>query len=125
MDASKNIPANIDDYILSFPEPVQQMLQELRETIRRTAPEATECISYNMPAFKYHGMLVYFAGYKNHIGFYPTASGIRAFEGKLSHYPVSKGTVRFPLNELLPLDLIREMVDFRVQENLIKKSKKK
>ena len=125
MDASKIIHINIDEYILSFPETVQQMLQELRETIRSAAPEAMECISYNMPAFKYHGMLVYFAGYKNHIGFYPTASGIRAFKDKLSDYPFSKGTVRFPLNESLPLDLIREMVDFRVRENLTKESKKK
>ena len=99
-------------------------MKKLRQTIRKAAPEAEEVISYQMPAYKLQGMLVYFAAYKNHIGFYPTGSGIFAFKKELSIYECSKGTVRFPLDKPLPLGLIGKIVKFRVKENLEKKKKK-
>ncbi len=111
----------IDEYILSFPKNVQNILQELRQVIRETAPEAEEAISYQMPAFRLNGILVYFAAFKNHISFFPTSSAIEEFKEKLSPYEISKGTVRFPMNEPIPFDLIKEMLRFRVKENLSKK----
>jgi uncharacterized protein YdhG (YjbR/CyaY superfamily) len=114
----ENTPINVDFYIADFPAETQELLQQLRDTIKKAAPEAEEGISYQMPAYKLNGMLVYFAGYKNHIGFYPTGSGIEAFKHKMTAYKTSKGTVQFPLNQPLPLDLITEMVRFRVSENL-------
>jgi uncharacterized protein YdhG (YjbR/CyaY superfamily) len=110
----------VEEYIGSFPAGTQNLLKQLRTIIRETAPEAEEVISYKMPAFKLHGMLVYFAGYEKHIGFYPTASGIHAFKDELSHYKSSKGSVQFPLDKPLPLELIRKIVQFRVKENLLK-----
>ena len=107
----------IEEYFASFPSATRKKLKELRATIKKAAPEAEEMISYNMPAFKLLGVLVYFAGYKNHIGFYPTGSGIKAFTKELSGYKTSKGTVQFPLEENLPLALITRMVKFRVKEN--------
>ena len=107
----------IEEYFASFPPATRKKLKELRATIKKVAPEAEEMISYNMPAFKLLGVLVYFAGYKNHIGFYPTGSGIKAFTKELSGYKTSKGTVQFPLEENLPLALITRMVKFRVKEN--------
>ncbi|MCX6255750.1 MAG: DUF1801 domain-containing protein [Bacteroidia bacterium] len=112
--------SDIDKYITSFPKDTQEILEQLRTTIRKAAPDAEEVISYNMPAFKYHGVLVYFAGYKNHIGFYPTSSGIKAFHKELFGFKYSKGTVQFPIDKSLPLDLIRKIVKFRVKENLEK-----
>jgi uncharacterized protein YdhG (YjbR/CyaY superfamily) len=112
------VSKTIDEYIAVFPKNVQSILEELRQAIREAAPEAKETISYQMPAFKLNGILVYFAAFKNHIGFYPTSSGIEAFKEKLSPYETSKGTVRFPINEPIPFDLIKEMVRFRVKENL-------
>ncbi len=114
----------IDEYIAGFPQDVQKNLQELRAVIRAAAPQAQEKISYQMPAFYFHGNLVYFAAYKGHIGFYPTASGIEYFKEELSGYEISKGTVRFPLDSPLPMDLIRRIVAFRMQENLEKAQKK-
>ena len=112
---------NIDDYILTFPPGTQKMLEEIRAAIRKAAPDATETISYQMPAFKLKGRnLVYFAGYKNHIGFYPVPSGMEAFKKELSSYKQGKGSVQFPLDKPLPLDLINEIVKFRVMENLNK-----
>ena len=111
---------SIDEYIESFPSEVQDVLRKLRQTIRTAAPEAEETISYRMPAFRLNGCLVYFAAFKNHIGFYPTSSGIRAFKKELSQYSGSKGTVRFPLGKPLPLTLISRIVKFRVAENLRK-----
>ncbi len=108
----------IDEYIASFPKNVQILLQQLRQAIREAAPEAQEAISYRMPAFKLHGNLVWFAAFKDHVGFYPKASGIEAFREKLSAYDVSKGTVRFPMDKPIPLDLVAEIVRFRVKENL-------
>jgi len=106
-----------DEYIASFPDNIQSILKELRQVIREAAPEAEEVISYQMPAFKQNGILVWFAAFKNHIGFFPKGSTVEAFKEKLSPYQTSKGTVRFPINEPLPLDLIKEMVRFRVKEN--------
>lgn len=114
----ENAAPNVDIYIAGFPAEVQELLQQLRDTIRKEAPEAEEVISYQMPAYKLNGILVYFAGYKNHIGFYPAGSGIENFGRKLSGYKTSKGTVQFPIDQPLPIDLISEMVKFRVSENL-------
>jgi uncharacterized protein YdhG (YjbR/CyaY superfamily) len=112
---------NVDEYIALQPTEVREKLEKLRQAIKKAAPKAEEVISYQMPAYKFHGMLVYFAAYKNHIGFYPTGSGIIAFKNELSVYEGSKGTVRFPLDKSLPLGLISKIVKFRVKENLEKK----
>jgi uncharacterized protein YdhG (YjbR/CyaY superfamily) len=111
----------IDEYIAAFPKNVQIILEKMRQAIREAAPEAEETISYRMPAFRLKGILVYFAAFKNHIGFYPASSAIEVFKEKLSDYEISKGTVRFPINEPIPFGLVREMVEFRVKENLSKK----
>ena len=111
---------SIDEYIDAFPRNIQNVLQELRRTIKEAAPQAEETISYRIPTFKLNGNLVHFAAFKNHIGFYPTSSGISAFKKELSRYAGSKGTVRFPIDKPLPLSLIRRIVRFRVKENLEK-----
>ena len=121
---TKNIPNEIDNYIVQFPEETQTLLQQMRETIHAAAPEATEAISYQMPTFKLHGNLVHFAGYKNHIGFYPVPTGIEAFKDELAVYKQGKGSVQFPLDQPLPLALIGRIVKFRVAENLAKAKKK-
>ncbi|RYF72676.1 MAG: hypothetical protein EOO39_11740 [Cytophagaceae bacterium] len=123
MNPLKPTPKTIDEYLYDFPEAVQEMMEHLRQAIRDAAPEAVETISYQMPAFMLAGKLVYFAGYKNHIGFYPTPSGITAFKDELSAYNCAKGTVQFPLDKPLPIDLITRIVKFRVQENLAKAKK--
>jgi len=112
-----NKPNNTEEYIATFPEPVRRLLEELRQTIKSAAPQAKEVISYGMPAFKMKGVLVYFAGYEKHIGFYPTGSGIEAFKTELTPYKWSKGTVQLPLNKPLPLDLITRMVQYRVMRD--------
>ena len=119
---AKNIQyKNIDEYISLFPKNVQEILQKLRQAIKESAPQAQEVISYQMPALKLHGrILVYFAAFKNHIGFFPTASGVAAFKKELSGYETSKGTIRFPLDKPIPFDLVRKIVKFRVKENLEK-----
>ena len=111
---------SIDDYINTFPRNIQNVLQEMRRTIREAAPEAEEAISYQIPTFKLNGNLVHFAAFKNHIGFYPTSTGVSAFKKELSRYEGSKGTVRFPMDKPLPLPLVRRIVKFRVRENLEK-----
>jgi uncharacterized protein YdhG (YjbR/CyaY superfamily) len=118
MDNSRGGFSSIDEYIATFPEDIQAILQAVRATIRAAAPDAEERISYQMPAFALHGNLVYFAAHKNYIGFYPTSSGIEAFKAELSRYEGSKGAVRFPINQPMPMDLIRRIVQFRVTENL-------
>jgi len=123
METNKNYNS-IDEYIALFPPEVQEKLQEVRATIHEAAPEAQEKISYQMPAFTLNGNLVYFAAFKNHIGFYPIPSGIEAFKEELSKYPQGKGSVQFPLDQPLPLDLIRRIVLYRAEENK-KKAKKK
>jgi uncharacterized protein YdhG (YjbR/CyaY superfamily) len=117
MDEQRAAIESIDAYIAGFPAPVQRQLQELRATIRAAAPEAEEVISYQMPTFRLHGNLVHFAAYAGHIGFYPAPSGISAFRERLSRYKGAKGSVQFPLGAPLPLDLIAEIVRFRVAEN--------
>ena len=107
----------IEEYISTFPKEIQTLLEKVRKTIKNSAPEATETISYQMPAFRLKGILVYFAAHKSHIGFYPTSSGVAKFSKKLSNYEHSKGAIKFPLNEPIPLDLIKEIVEFRVKEN--------
>jgi uncharacterized protein YdhG (YjbR/CyaY superfamily) len=111
-------PVNIDEYISGFPKETQKMLEQLRATIKKAAPNAGEVISYAIPAFKLNGMLVWFAAYSNHIGFYPRGSGIEAFKEELSIYKGAKGSVQFPLNKPLPIGLITKIVKFRVTENL-------
>ncbi len=107
----------IDEYIATFPPNIQAILQQIRQTIHETAHNAEETISYQMPAFKQNGVLVYFAAFKDHIGFFPTGSGVEAFKDKLSAYKTSKGTIQFRLDKPVPLDLIKEIVQFRVNEN--------
>jgi uncharacterized protein YdhG (YjbR/CyaY superfamily) len=114
---------SIDEYIAAFPAEVQKRLQEIRSVIKSAAPQATEKISYQMPTFYLNGNLVHFAAFKNHIGFYPVPSGIEAFKRELSKYAQGKGSVQFPLDEPLPLALIRKIVKFRVAENLKKAPK--
>jgi len=118
MENSKYGFTSIDAYIASFPEETQKILKELRATIKVSAPDAEEKISYQIPTFALKGNLVHFAAYKNHIGFYPTSSGIQAFKKELSIYEGAKGTVRFPIDKPLPLELISKIVKFRVAENL-------
>lgn len=114
----------IDDFISGFPPDTQSLLQQVRETIKAVAPEAIETISYGIPTFQLHGNLVHFAGYAQHIGFYPGSSGIREFAKELTAYKTSKGTVQFPLEKPIPFDLIRRITEFRLDENR-KKVKKK
>ncbi len=118
MDSTKAGSLAVDAYIASFPAEVQAVLETLRATIRAAAPEATEKISYQMPAFALHGNLVYYAAWKEHIGFYPTGSGMAAFRDALSVYECTKGAVKFPLDQPLPLDLIDRIVRQRVADNL-------
>lgn len=108
---------SIDEYIATFPEDIQAILQSLRATIRAAAPDAEERISYLMPTFALNGNLVHFAVLKNHIGFYPTPSGIDAFPQELAKYRSTKGAVQFPINQPLPLEVISKVVTFRVAEN--------
>jgi uncharacterized protein YdhG (YjbR/CyaY superfamily) len=118
MEENKTEFKTIDEYISQFPPEVQEILKTLRRVIKESAPGAEEKISYQMPAFALHGNLVYFAAYKNHIGFYPAAGGIDAFKHELSEYKLSKGTVQFPIKKPLPYRLISEIVKFRVAENI-------
>jgi uncharacterized protein YdhG (YjbR/CyaY superfamily) len=120
-----NKPSNIDEYIAIFPGEVQNMLEQIRATIKQAAPKAIEVISYGMPAFKLNGILVLFAAYSKHIGFYPKASGIEVFKKELSAYKKAKGSVQFPLDKPLPLELISEIVKFRLEEDMQKEKLKK
>ncbi|MWC27712.1 iron chaperone [Paenibacillus sp. MMS18-CY102] len=125
MEANKPAYESIDAYIASFPPEVQDVLQALRRVIKEAAPEATEKISYQMPTFALEGNLVYFAAYKKHIGFYPTSSGIAAFQHELEAYKVSKGTVQIPLGQPMPYELITRIVKHRVAANLEKAASKR
>ena len=115
----------VTSYILSCHPQSQEHLNNLRNFILQEVPQAEEVISYKMPAYKLHGMLVYFAGYEKHIGFYPTGSGIKHFEQEIQSYKFSKGTIQFPLDQELPYDLIRRIIQFRVGENELKLAAKK
>ncbi|HQA81650.1 MAG: hypothetical protein BWY93_00954 [Euryarchaeota archaeon ADurb.BinA087] len=108
----------VDAYISTYPPGVRMILEQLRKVIHETAPGAQEAIRYGIPTFMFHGTLVHFGVFKQHIGFYPTPSVIRAFKDELRPYPHAKGSIRFPLDKEIPLDLVRKMVRFRVDENL-------
>jgi uncharacterized protein YdhG (YjbR/CyaY superfamily) len=116
---------DVGSYLDSFPKDTRKLLQEVRDTIRKAAPDAIQTINYGIPTFKFRGNLVHFAGFKNHIGFYPTPSGIEAFKKELSVYDGAKGSVKFPLNKPMPLELISRIVKFRVNECLLKQTSKK
>ena len=111
-------PSSIDEYIADFPEEIQSLLNQIRSTIKQAAPDAEESIGYGMPAYKLYGKpLVYFAGFKNHIGFYATPTGHAEFAMELSKYKQGRGSVQFPIDQPIPLKLITQIVEFRVIEN--------
>lgn len=124
MEQSRNIPKSIDEYIAQFPQEIQEILNKLRQVIKESAPNTEEKISYGMPTFVLNGNLVHFAAYKNHIGFYPTSSGINTFKQELSGYKTSKGAVQFPIGKNIPYELVSKIVKFRVSENKKKAEKK-
>ncbi len=122
MKTSKKQFKTIDAYIQTFPKDVQAILQKVRQTIQKAAPDAVETISYQMPTFKLNGKgLVYFAAYEKHIGFYPIPSGMKAFEKELASYKQGKGSAQFPIDQPIPYDLVRRIVVFRAKENLATK----
>ncbi len=121
MRTSSSAATAVDDYIASFPPDVKARLEQLRATIRRAAPGATERIAYGIPTFHLDGNLVHFAGFAHHVGFYPAPSGIEAFRAQLAGYESAKGSVRFPHVQPLPLGLVAEIVGFRVVENATRK----
>lgn len=116
---------SVDEYISIFPKDIQKTLEHVRQTIKKSAPEAEETINYQIPTFKLNGNLVHFAAFKNHIGFYPAPSGLKAFKKEISNYKSSKGSVQFPIDEPIPLSLISKIVKYRVKENMSKKLRKK
>jgi uncharacterized protein YdhG (YjbR/CyaY superfamily) len=118
-------PVTVDEYIASFPKEVQKLLQQVRSTIQKAAPLAEEVISYGMPGYKLNGMLVYFAGYQHHIGFYATPTGHKAFVKELAAYKQGKGSVQFPIDKPMPLALIKRIVQFRITDNEQKLLEKK
>jgi uncharacterized protein YdhG (YjbR/CyaY superfamily) len=118
----RGAPKNIDEYLAGVPEPARGTLKKIRAAIRSAAPpEATETISYGMPAFKYKGMLAWFAAFSNHCSLFPTSAVIEAFKNELKHYSTSKGTIRFPTDKPLPAALVRKLVKARVMQNESKK----
>jgi len=118
MNGNGKSDVSIEEYIQSFPENVRIKLTEMRELIRQIAPEATEKISYRIPTFYLKGNLVHFAAYAKHIGFYPTSTGVTEFEAELARYKTTRGAIQFPIDEPLPVELIRKIVEFRVREVL-------
>lgn len=114
----------VDEYISTFPKDIQKILEQVRQAIKKSAPEAQETINYQIPTFKLNGNLVHFAAFKNHIGFYPTPAGIEKFKSELSTYESAKGSVQFRLDKPMPLSLIKKIVKYRVKENSIKTMKK-
>jgi len=116
MKPAQASPRNIDEYIAGFPRNVQAILEQIRATVKRAAPAAEEAINYQIPTFVLDGNLVHFAAFKNHIGFYPTPSGIVAFKDELVPYQSAKGSIQFPIDKPMPLGLIRKIVTFRVRE---------
>jgi uncharacterized protein YdhG (YjbR/CyaY superfamily) len=118
MEKAGAVAKSVDEYISRFPATVRAKLQQLRRVIRAAAPGAKETISYQIPAFMQNGPLVYFAAYENHIGFYPTSSGISNFKHELAEYKSGRGSVRFPMDKPLPFGLVGRIVKFRVAENI-------
>lgn len=125
MKAASGPPRNVDEYIAGFPREVQEILQQIRTTIKQVAPDAEEAIKYGIPTFVLNGNLVHFAAFKHHVGFYPTPSGIEAFKDELARYQSAKGSVQFPIDEPMPLRLIEEIVRFRVKEASAKATPRK
>lgn len=125
MPTGRATPKNINEYIASFSPDVQVILEKIRSTIRRVAPEAQETISYKIPAFTLQGVLVYFAAFKNHVGFYPPVKGDAKLEKAISTYAGKKGNLQFPLNQPIPYALIERIVKFRVKQNLSKGPRKR
>ncbi len=124
MKAEETSHKTIDEYIAGFPDDVQEILEKVRMTIRKAAPDAEETIKYRMPTFTLKGNLVHFGAFKNHIGFYPTPTGTEKFKKELSVYQGAKGSVRFPLDNPMPYGLITQIVKFRVKENLARAAAK-
>jgi len=122
---SKEAPQSVDEYIADFPIEVQEILKAIRKVIQQAAPEATESISYGIPTFSQNGALVHFGGYKQHIGFYPAPRAIEVFKEELSGYEGGKGTIKFPLNKPIPIELVTRIVQYRLAENLNKSKNKK
>lgn len=118
MSTNPKAPRTIDEYIAGFPQDVQETLEKIRVTVRGAAPDAEETINYQIPTFTLKGNLVHFAAFNKHIGFYPTPSGMEEFKDELSVYEGAKGSVKFPLDQPIPFDLIDRIVKFRVKENL-------
>jgi uncharacterized protein YdhG (YjbR/CyaY superfamily) len=118
MKTEQTAKKTIDEYIAGFPPDVQVILEKIRITIKKAAPDASETIKYRMPTFTQKGNLVYFAAFKKHIGFYRVPTGIEAFEKKLSAYETGRGSVKFPFDKPIPYNLIRRIVKFRVKDNL-------
>lgn len=114
---------DFEDYFSQFPEEIQVLLEQMRQAIHQAAPDAEEVISYQMPTFKLIKNLVHFAAFSHHIGFYPGASGVAAFPAEVSKFKNAKGSIQFPMDQPLPLDLVKKITEFRVKENL-KKFKK-
>ena len=125
MEKATVVPETVDQYIAAFPADVKKRMQQLRTTIKAAAPKAEEVISYQMPGYKYLGMLVYFAAYKNHIGFYPGAGGVLEFYKELSSFKSAKGSVQFPHDRPIPFEIISKIVKFRVKQNEEKGSLKR
>lgn len=118
MRANQTAPRDMDEYIAGFPKDVQEILEKIRMTIRKAAPDAEEIIKYQIPTFTLKGNLVHFGAFKKHIGFYPAPSGIEEFNEELSVYEGAKGSIKFPLDKPIPFALISKIVKFRVKENL-------
>jgi len=125
VSAGSGKPRSIDEYIAAFPRDVQKILQQVRATIKKAAPDAEEAIKYQVPTFVLDGNLVHFGAFKKHIGFYPTSSGIEAFKRELAGYKSARGSVQFPFDEPMPLRLIEKIVKFRVREVTAKAAAKK
>ena len=118
MVTSRPAPANVDEYIATFSPEVQVILQQVRQVVRSAAPDAQEVMSYRIPALKLNGVLVYFAAFKKHIGFYPPVSGDARLEEAASHYAGEKGNLRFPMDKPIPFDLIERLTKLRVRQDL-------
>lgn len=125
MDAKLPAPESVDAYIQSYPENVRLKLLTIRAAIKAAVPEAKEKISYGMPGFMYKGPLIYFAAFPNHIGLYPTPTGVEEFKSELSKYKQGKGSLQFPVNEEMPLELIARIAAFRAEENRKKETDRK
>jgi uncharacterized protein YdhG (YjbR/CyaY superfamily) len=118
MDSTRAKFKTVDEYLSTLPENTRHIVERLRKTIKQAASQSEELISYNMPAFKFNGMLVWYAAYKEHIGFYPTSSAIEVFKDELAGYKTSKGAIQFPIEKAIPTTLVKNIVKYRVKENI-------